>query len=244
MSKTLDGKVALVTGGSRGIGAGIARRLASEGAAVAITYAQSAESAERIVKGIEAEGGRALAIRADAADPVQARAAVDQTAETFGRLDVLVNNAGILLGGTVEEFSVEDFDRIVAVNVRAAFVTIQAAAPHMRSGGRVINIGSMAAYQTTYAGSAFYSMTKGALAAMTRGFAIDLAPKGITVNNLQPGPTVTDISAGAEDRLIPRIPLRRFGSPDEIASFVAYLAGPDAGFVTGASLTVDGGLTA
>jgi 3-oxoacyl-[acyl-carrier protein] reductase len=245
-TKGLPKKVALVTGGSRGIGAAIARRLASDGAAVAITYNASPEKANEVIGAIEAGGGKALAIKADSADAAAVKAAVVETVEHFGRLDVLVNNAGILLMGAVDSFSLEDFDRIVAVNVRALFAAVQQASKHMGEGGRIVNIGSMVADRTGFPGAAFYGMTKAAVASLTRGFAIDLAPRGITVNNLQPGPTATDMNPADghfADLLRSRIPLGRFGTADEIAGFVAYLASPESGFVTGASLTIDGGLT-
>jgi 3-oxoacyl-[acyl-carrier protein] reductase len=246
-TKGLLGKVALVTGGSRGIGAAIARRLASDGAAVAITYNASPDKANEVVAAIKAGGGKALAIKADAANSGEVKAAVAGTVEHFGRLDVLVNNAGILLMGDVGDFSLDDFDKIVAVNIRSIFVAVQEASKHMGEGGRIVNIGSMVADRTGFLGAAFYGMTKAAVASMTRGFAIDLAPRGITVNNIQPGPTGTDMNPAdgpSAEMLRTMIPLKRFGTADEIAGFVAYLASPESGFVTGASLTIDGGLTA
>jgi 3-oxoacyl-[acyl-carrier protein] reductase len=243
----LAGKVALVTGGSRGIGAAIARRLARNGAAVAFTYNASPEKAEEVVREIEAAGGKALAVRADSADVGAVRTAVTTTVETFGRLDVLVNNAGILVLGTLDQYSVDDFDRMVAVNVRAAFVAVQEAARHMKPGGRVINIGSMVADCTGFPGASVYGMTKAAVASLTRGLAIDLAPRGITVNNVQPGPTETDMnpkSGPNHDLLVNMLPVKRMGTADEIAGLVSYLASAEAGFVIGASLTIDGGLTA
>ena len=243
----LAGKVALVTGGSRGIGAAIARRLARDGAAVAVTYNASPEKADEVVREIEAAGGRALAVRADSADVGAVRTAVTTTVETFGRLDVLVNNAGILVLGTVDQYSVDDFDRMVAVNVRAIFVAVQEAARHLKPGGRVINIGSMVADRTGFPGASVYGMTKAAVAGLTRGLAIDLAPRGITVNNVQPGPTETDMNPRGgphHDLVVNLLPVKRAGTADEIAGLVAYLAGAEAAFVTGASLTIDGGLTA
>jgi 3-oxoacyl-[acyl-carrier protein] reductase len=246
-TKGLLGKVALVTGGSRGIGAAIARRLASDGAAVAITYNASPDKANEVVAAIKADGGKALAIKADAANSGEVKAAVAGTVEHFGRVDVLVNNAGILLMGDVGDFSLDDFDKIVAVNIRSIFVAVQEASKHMGEGGRIVNIGSMVADRTGFPGASFYGMTKAAVASMTRGFAIDLAPGGITVNNLQPGPTATDMSPAdghSAEMLRSMLPLRRYGTAEEIAGFVAYLASPESGFVTGASLTIDGGLTA
>ena len=221
----LAGKVALVTGGSRGIGAAIARRLARDGAAVAVTYNASPEKAEAVVREIEAAGGRALAVRADSAD-------------VGGMMLVL---------GTVDQYSIDDFDRMVAVNVRAVFVAVQEAARHLKPGGRVINIGSMVADRTGFPGASVYGMTKAAVASLTRGLAIDLAPRGITVNNVQPGPTETDMNpkdGPHYDLVVNMLPVKRAGTSDEIAGMVSYLASAEAAFVTGASLTIDGGLTA
>ncbi|MDQ0035081.1 3-oxoacyl-[acyl-carrier protein] reductase [Variovorax boronicumulans] len=246
MSETLSGKAALVTGGSRGIGAAIVRRLAKDGAAVAFTYAASEEKAKALEAEIASQGGKVLAIKADSADAQAVQQAVSQTVEAFGRLDVLVNSAGILIHGMVDNYALADFDRMVAVNVRAVFVATQAAVPHMREGGRVITIGSVTADRSGFAGSSVYSMTKGAVASLTRGLARDLGPRGITVNVVQPGPTDTDMSPQGEigERVRSLIALGRMGKDSEIASLVAYLAGPDAGFVTGAALTADGGYLA
>ncbi|QSI31779.1 SDR family oxidoreductase [Variovorax sp. RKNM96] len=246
MSEALSGKAALVTGGSRGIGAAIVRRLASDGAAVAFTYAASDEKAKALADEIASQGGKALAIKADSADAEAVQQAVSQTVEAFGRLDVLVNSAGILIPGMVDGYALADFDRMVAVNVRAVFVATQAAVPHMGEGGRVITIGSVTADRSGFPGSSVYSMTKGAVASLTRGLARDLGPRGITVNVVQPGPTDTDMSPQGEigERVRSLIALGRMGKGSEIASLVAYLAGPDAGFVTGAALTADGGYLA
>lgn len=241
------GRVALVIGGSRGIGAAIAGRLARDGASVAVTYHASPERAAGVVRDIEAGGGKAIAIPADSADVGAVRAAVAATIEAFGGLDVLVNNAGILIPGVVDQYPIDDFDKMIAVNVRSAFVAVQEAARHLKPGGRVINIGSMAADRTGFPGTSVYSMTKAALAALTRGLAIDLAPRGITVNNVQPGPTVTDMNpreSTYHDTLLRMLPVGRMGHPEEVAGMVSYLASPEAAFVTGASLTIDGGLTA
>ena len=191
-SGMLAGKVALVTGGSRGIGAGIVKRLAREGAAVAFTYAASREKAEQLALSVEAGGGTALAIHADSADAAAVQGAIDQTVKTLGRLDVFVNNAGILLAGTIDQVSLSDLDKMLAVNVRSVYVGIQAAARHMAEGGRIVTIGSIVAQRTAAPGASTYSMTKSAVAGMVRGVALDLAPRGITVNNVQPGPTATD----------------------------------------------------
>lgn len=246
MSKSLSGKIALVTGGSRGIGAAIVRRLAHDGAAVAFTYAVSAEKAEALVAEIAAAGGSALAIQADSAAPDAVRMAVARTVERFGQLDILVNNAGILLRGIVDEFSLDDFDRMVAVNVKPVFVATQAAAPHMGEGGRVITVGSVTADRSGFPGASVYSMTKGAVAALTRGLARDLGPRGITVNAIQPGPTETDMNASEQAHAMvrPLMALGRLGKDAEIASLVTYLAGPESSFITGSALTIDGGYLA
>jgi 3-oxoacyl-[acyl-carrier protein] reductase len=243
----LDNKVALIQGGSRGIGAAIVRRLASEGAAVAFTYVSSPDQATELVRGIQAAGGRALAIRADSADAEAVRGAVRQTVEHFGRLDILVNNAGVLAVAPVEEFSMDDFDRILAINVRSVFVASQEAARHLGEGGRIITIGSTNAERMPFAGGAVYAMSKSAIVGLTRGLARDLGPRGITVNNVQPGPVDTDMNpADSEfaDSLIGLMAVGRYGRAEEIAAFVAYLAGPETGYVTGASLTIDGGFAA
>jgi 3-oxoacyl-[acyl-carrier protein] reductase len=237
----LQGKVAIVFGGSRGIGAAVARRLAREGADVALTYVSAPEKAAEIVAAIETGGRKGLAIKADSADPAAVQAAVAQAIEMFGRLDVVVVNAGILLLGSVETVSLEDLNRMLNINVRGVFVAIQAAAPHLPEGGRVITIGSNTAVRTGFPGSSVYSMTKAAVATMVKGIAIDLAPRGITVNNVQPGPTETDMTAAHIDRVKPLIPLGRVGQPREIAGLVAYLASEESGYMTGSSLTIDGG---
>jgi 3-oxoacyl-[acyl-carrier protein] reductase len=238
------GKVALVTGGSRGIGAGIVRRLASDGASVAFTYSNSEEKAHQLAGEIEAAGGKVLPLKADSASAEELRSAVSRTAETLGALDIFVSNAGLLAMGTIDTYSLEDFDRMVAINVRAAFVGIQAAGQVMRDGGRIILIGSNTAIRTAFPGGSIYSMTKAALTGLVRGAAIDLAPRAITVNNIQPGPTATDMSAAHADVVKGLIPLKRMGDVSEVAGFVAYLASKEAGFVTGASLTIDGGYVA
>jgi 3-oxoacyl-[acyl-carrier protein] reductase len=240
----LKGKVALVFGGSRGIGEAIVRRLARDGASVALTYVTSPERAAETVRAAEAEGVQALAILADSQDVDAVKGAVEQTLGRFGRLDIVVVNAGILMGGTIDAFSLADFDKMVAINVRGVFAALHFAAPRMEDGGRIITIGSNTAIRTGFAGSSVYSMTKAAVAALVRGVAIDLAPRRITVNNVQPGPTVTDMTAGLVDRVKPLIPLGRLAEPAEIGGLVAYLAGDEAGFVTGASVTIDGGYVA
>ncbi|MBA1321469.1 3-oxoacyl-ACP reductase family protein [Pseudomonas plecoglossicida] len=246
-SLTLAGKVALVQGGSRGIGAAIVRRLALQGAHVAFTYVSSAGPAQALAEEINSAGGKALALRADSADASAVQQAVQNTVETFGRLDILVNNAGVLAVAPVAEFDLAEFDRMLAVNVRSVFVASQAAAPHLGQGGRIINIGSTNAERMPFAGGAPYAMSKSALVGLTKGLARDLGPQGVTVNNVQPGPVDTDMNPADgdfADSLIPLMAIGRYGHAEEIASFVAYLAGPEAGYITGASLTVDGGFSA
>jgi 3-oxoacyl-[acyl-carrier protein] reductase len=235
-------KVALVLGGSRGIGAAIVRRLAANGASVALTYANSAEKAAETARAAVAHGQPVITIKADSADPKAVVDAVAQTIARFGRLDILVVNAGILIRGTVDMYDLADFDRMVATNVRGVFVAIQASTP--REGGRIITIGSNTAIRTAFPGGSVYSMTKGAVASLVRGIAIDLAPRGITVNNVQPGPTETDMTAAHAEMVKPLVPLGRLGKSEEIAGLVAYLASPEAGFITGSSQTIDGGYVA
>jgi 3-oxoacyl-[acyl-carrier protein] reductase len=245
--KPLAGKSALVTGGSRGIGAAIARRLAADGAAVALTYTSSPDKADAIVREIESAGGRALAIKADAADSASARGSVSKTVEAFGGIDILVNNAGIAVIGPVEQFSLEDFDRLIAVNIRGLFVATQEAARHMKEGGRIIHIGSTNAERMPFAGGAVYALTKGAVASFTKGAARDLGPRGITVNNVQPGPVDTDLNPAEGDfakATIPLLAIPRYAHVDEVANFVAFLAGPQSSYITGANLLVDGGYAA
>src|SRR5436190_10328527 len=246
-AKTLSGKIALVTGGSRGIGAAIAKRLAAEGAAVAITYSSGQQKADEVVRLIQSGGGRSLAIRADNTDAGAVKNAVAETVRTFGRLDELVNNAGIAVVKPLDEFSLEDFDRSVAVNVRAVFVAAQAASRHMKEGGRIITIGSVNADRMPFAGGGVYAMTKAAVAGLTRGLARDLGPRGITVNVVQPGPVETDMNPADgpfAETLKAYMAIKRYGNGDEIAGMVVYLASPQAAFVTGSCLTIDGGFAA
>lgn len=247
MSKSLDGKVALITGASRGIGAAIALRLARDGAAVAITYVSGKEKAEQVVASIKSDGGKALALQADGADEKAVREAVTKTVDTFGRLDVLVNNAGVAVVAPLDQFSMADFDKTMNLNVRSVFVAIQEAAKHMKEGGRIINIGSINADRMPFAGGGVYAASKAAVAGLTRGLARDLGPRGITINNVQPGPVDTDLNpANGEFAKVLKgfMALPRYGHGDEVAAMVAYLAGPEAAFVTGASLTIDGGFGA
>jgi 3-oxoacyl-[acyl-carrier protein] reductase len=243
-AKSFAGKVALVTGGSRGIGAGIVRRLAAEGACVAFTYSSAQEKALELVEEIQSAGGRALSLRADSSSAEELRGAVLKTAEDLGPLDIFVSNAGILTRGTIDTYSLEDFDQMVAINVRAAFIGIQAASRQMKDGGRIVIIGSNTAIRTAFPGGSIYSMTKAALTGLVRGVAIDLAPRAITVNNVQPGPTATDMTSALAELVRPLIPLRRMGEVSEVAGLVAYLASEEAAFITGASLTIDGGYVA
>jgi len=209
-------------------------------------YAASEDRARALASEIQKTGGTALAIQADSADAEAVKAAVTLTVDRFGRLDILVNNAGILIGGIVDDYALSDFDRMVAVNVSAVFVAIQAAVPHMGRGGRIITTGSVAADRSGFPRASVYSMTKGAVAAMTRGLARDLGPRGITVNAIQPGPTETDMNSNEaiRARLRPLMTLGRLGRDSEVASLIAYLASPESGFITGAALTVDGGYLA
>ncbi|MBV6325689.1 SDR family oxidoreductase [Duganella violaceipulchra] len=247
MSTNLNGKVAFINGGSRGIGAATARRLAREGAKVAIGYAASAIAAEALVAEIEAAGGTAIAIRADASDATALTNAINNAAARFGRLDILVNSAGVLLMGPVDQFSLEDFDKTVAVNVRAVFVAAKAAAAHMKDGGRIINISSTNAQRMPFPGGAAYAMSKAALTGLVKGLARDLGARNITVNNVAPGPIDTDMNPANGDfapALHGLMALQRHGHADEVAGMVSYLAGPDAAFVTGADLLIDGGFAA
>lgn len=246
-SKKLAGKVAVVTGGSRSIGASIAKRLAADGASVAITYSSSPTKADEVVRAIESAGGKALAIQADAANEKAVRAAITKTVSTFGGIDILVNNAGIAAVAPIDKFSMEDFEKTFAVNVRGVFVATQEAVRHMRDGGRVINIGSVNSERVPFGGGSVYAMSKAAVAGLTRGLARDLGPRGITVNNVQPGPVDTDMNPADSDwgrATVPNVALGRYGHTDEIAGFVAYLASPEAGYITGAGLLIDGGYAA
>ncbi|BBY15288.1 3-oxoacyl-ACP reductase family protein [Mycolicibacterium litorale] len=243
----LAGRRALVTGGSRGIGAEIVRRLAFDGAAVAFTYGSSVADADKVVVDVSRGGGLALPIRADSADAGQIASAVDETVTRLGGLDILVNNAGVASFGAVESVPLDEFDRLVAVNVRGVFVAIQCAVPHLGDGGRIINIGSINAERVPSPGLSVYSMTKAAVAGLTRGLARELGPRGITINNVQPGPIATDMNpehgefAEAATQLIA---VGHYGHTSDVAGVVSYLAGPDASYITGANWNVDGGFTA
>ena len=248
MNLPLQNKRALVTGGSRGIGAAIVKRLASEGAHVALTYVSKPDQANEIVKTAQTLGVQALAIQADNADANAVMAAVERTAGEFGGIEILVNNAGIAVMAPIDDYRLEDFDRMLAVNLRAVFVATQAAVKHMMAGSRIITIGSCNADRVPFSGGSVYAMSKAALVGFVKGLARDLGPRGITVNNVQPGPIDTDMNpANSEfaDMLRTQVlALPHYGTADEIAAMVAYLAGPEAGFITGASLAIDGGFTA
>jgi 3-oxoacyl-[acyl-carrier protein] reductase len=243
----LVGKVALVTGASRGIGAAIAARLAELGADVAITYAQSKERADEVVEAIKAHGGRGLAIKADSVAADEVVAAVGQVVDEFGRLDVLVNNAGIFPSGPIEDVSVEDVDRTLDIHARAVFLASQAAVRHMTDGGRIISIGSNLAERVPFSGITLYAMSKSALIGFTKGLARDLGGRGITVNLVQPGSTDTDMNpadGSTADGQRALSALGRYANPTDIADTVAFLSGPRAGTITGSVVTVDGGTNA
>jgi 3-oxoacyl-[acyl-carrier protein] reductase len=246
MSKLTE-KVALVTGGSRGIGAAIAKRLAADGADVAITYTKGADAAASIVKEIERSGRTAIAIQADAADADVVTAAVEKTVATFGRLDVLVNNAGTAIPKKFEETTLEEMDRLIDINIRGVFVATQAALKHMKDGGRIITIGSCVGERMMTPGLVPYSATKGAVKMFTQGLSREVGDRGITVNNVQPGPIDTDLNPAAGDWAAPQkaaTALGRYGTVDEVAALVSFVAGPESSYITGANLTVDGGTNA
>jgi len=247
MSKKLEGKIALITGGSRGIGAAVAKRLAADGANVAVTYTKGVDAAASVVKEIERAGRKAIAIQADAADAAAVKAAVEKTVATFGRLDVLVNNAGTAIPKTFEEATLEDMDRVLDINVRGVFVATQAALKHMKSGGRIIMIGSAVGERVLVPGLVPYSATKGAVKIFTQGLSREVGSRGITVNNVQPGPIDTELNPASGDWAVPQkaaTALDRYGRADEIAATVAFVAGPESSYITGANLTVDGGMNA
>jgi 3-oxoacyl-[acyl-carrier protein] reductase len=247
MPRKLEGKIALVTGGSRGIGAAIAKRLAADGASVAITYTKGADAAASVVKEIERAGGKAIAIQADAADAAAGKAAVEKTFATFGRLDVLVNNAGTAIPKTFEEATLEEMDRVLDINVRGVFVATQAALKHMTDGGRIITIGSAVGERVVVPGLVPYAATKGAVKIFTQSLSREVGSRGITVNNVQPGPIETDLNPAVGDWAVPQkaaTALDRYGHVEEVAALVAFVAGPESSYITGANLTVDGGMNA
>jgi 3-oxoacyl-[acyl-carrier protein] reductase len=246
MSK-LANKVALVTGGSRGIGAAVAKRLAADGANVAITYAKDAKAASAVVKAIERSGQKAIAIQADAADADAAAAAVEKTVATFGRLDVLVNNAGTAVPKPFVETTLEEMDRVLDINIRGVFVATQAALKHMSDGGRIIMIGSAVGERVLTPGLVPYSATKGAVKIFTQALSREVGSRGITVNNVQPGPIDTDLNPATGEWAVPQkavTALNRYGHVDEVAALVVFVAGPESSYITGANLTVDGGMNA
>src|ERR1700694_64225 len=247
MSKKLEGKIALITGGSRGIGAAVAKRLATDGANVAITYAKDAKAASAVVKAIESAGQRAIAMQADAADADAGKAAVEKTVATFGRLDVLVNNAGTAIPKAFVETTLEEMDRVLDINVRGVFVATQAALKHMTRGGRIIMIGSAAGERVVVPGLVPYAATKGAVKIFTQALSREVGGRGITVNNVQPGPIDTELNPASGDWAIPQkaaTALDRYGHVEEIAAMVSFVAGPESSYITGANLTVDGGMNA
>ncbi len=247
MAQALTGKVALVTGGSRGIGAAIAKRLAADGASVALTYAKDANSASVVVKAIEASGGKALAIQADAVDPAAVRAAVEHVVATLGKLDILVNNAGTAIPKPFQDASLEELDHIINLNIRGVFVTTQAVLQQMNDHGRIIMIGSCVGERNLTPGLAAYAATKGAVKMFAQSLSREVGDRGITVNNVQPGPIDTDLNPADGDWASPQkavTALKRYGHVDEVAALVAFVASPEAAYITGANLTVDGGTNA
>jgi 3-oxoacyl-[acyl-carrier protein] reductase len=235
MSKKLEGKVALVTGGSRGIGAAIAKRLAADGAMVAITYTKGADAAATVVEAIKSSGGKAIAIQADATAADQVNAAIGKTVAALGKLDIF------------EETTLEELDRVIDLNLRGAFVATQGALKHMNNGGRIILLGSCVGERMMTPGLVAYAATKGAIKMFAQGLAREVGDRAITVNNIQPGPIDTDLNPASGDWAVPQkamTALNRYGSVDDVASLVAFVASPEAAYITGASLTVDGGTNA
>ncbi|KUI39267.1 3-oxoacyl-ACP reductase family protein [Mycobacterium sp. GA-2829] len=246
-TEPLTGRRALVTGGSRGIGAEIVRRLAADGAAVAFTYSASGTNADKLVAEVTADGGTAVAIQADAADPTQTVSAVERAVAELGGLDIVVNNAAVAHMAAIDDYPGEEFDRQVAINIGSMFWTTRSAIKHLGEGARIINIGSINADRIPGPGISVYGMTKGAVASFTRGLARELGPRGITVNNVQPGPIDTDANPadGGEfaESLKAVTAQGRYGQTTDVAAFVSFLAGPESGYITGANLNIDGGFT-
>jgi 3-oxoacyl-[acyl-carrier protein] reductase len=247
MSNRLEGKVALVTGGSRGIGAAIAKRLAADGAAIAITYTKGADAAAAVVQTIKSSGGEAIAVQADATTADQVKAAIDKTVVALGRLDIFVNNAGTAIPKKFEETTLQELDRVIDLNLRGAFIATQGALKHMNQGGRIILIGSCVGERMMTPGLVAYAATKGAIKMFAQGLAREVGDRGITVNNIQPGPIDTDLNPASGEWAVPQkamTALNRYGGVDEVAALVAFVASPEAAYITGASLTVDGGTNA
>jgi 3-oxoacyl-[acyl-carrier protein] reductase len=243
----LSGKIALVTGASRGIGAAIAKRLAADGANVVITYAKDAKAAAAVVSGLEAKGIQALAVQADGGDPTAVKAAIAKAVDAFGHIDILVNNAGTAIPKPFEEATLDELDHILNLNVRGVFVATQEALKHMPDGGRIISIGSCVGERTMTPGLAAYAATKGAVKMFTQGLAREVGHRKITVNNVQPGPIDTDLNPASGDWAEPQLAntsLKRYGHVDEVAALVAFVAAPESAYITGANLTVDGGTNA
>jgi 3-oxoacyl-[acyl-carrier protein] reductase len=243
----LAGKVAIVTGSSRGIGAAIAKRLAADGAKVAITYTKGADAAAAVVKEIERAGGKAIALQADATDAAAVNAAVEKTVATFGHLDILVNNAGTAIPKPFEQATLEELDLVIDINFRGVLIATQAALKHLKDGGRIISIGSCVGERMMTPGLAAYAATKAAVKMFTQGLAREVGSRGITVNNIQPGPIDTDLNPAAGDWATPQIAntaLKRYGHVNDIAALTAFVAGSEASYITGTSLTVDGGTNA
>jgi 3-oxoacyl-[acyl-carrier protein] reductase len=247
VSGKLQGKTALVTGGSRGIGAAIVKRLAADGASVAFTYARNPAPASAVVKAIEAAGGRAVAIEADAVNTEAIRNAVEKAVAALGKLDILVNNAGVAIPKTFEETTLEEMDRVISINIRGVFVTTQAALKHMNQNGRIVMVGSCVGERNLTPGLVAYSATKGAVKMFTQSLSREVGGRGITVNNVQPGPIDTALNPAEGDWAAPQkavTALNRYGNVDEVAALVAFVVGPEASYITGANLTVDGGTNA
>ena len=249
MSAPLSGKVALVTGGSRGIGAATARRLARDGATVALSYNASSSAAEAVVQSIQAAGGTAQAYQADAASADANAALIRQVVGDHGGLDILVNNAGVYETAPTQDLTDEQYDKNLDVNLRGSFATIREAARHIRDGGRIVNVGSVVA-KTGFPGNGVYGASKAGVAILARAAAKELGARGVTVNTVHPGPIDTDMNPADPEQnpmaetMASFTALGRYGTADEIASAIAFLASPDAAYITGAELTVDGGMTA
>lgn len=246
-AQPLAGKTALVTGGSRGVGAGIVARLAADGAAVAFTYARSDERAEAVAAAVVASGGIAFPIRADSMHEQDIEAAVTRTVERFGSLDILVNNAAVATVAPITDLTMDEIDAMLTINVRSAVVAIRQSLAHMGTGGRIINIGSINADRTPFPEQSIYALTKGALASLTRGLARELAPRRITINNIQPGPIDTDANPAdgpTAQSMIDVMATDRYGTAAEVGALVSFVAGPEADYITGSSLNIDGGFTA